>query len=286
MQNFDKYCQALGVSPGDGPEAVKQAFRSRIKQHHPDAQRGGDSDSGSSDNDSHSRLLIEAYTAFKKGVPCQPASSVSSSQTTPQGRPAPQRGTDGFAGFGNPFRDPSVDPREAGRRFAEAAYEAHHRFHDQVGGRGRSHHQVRGNSHRTVWTAPDENSPLGDVYVNLSDMIWGDDPRTEVYGKHARVREYQPSHGGPAVDGQHPYDQAIEYYTRAEAGLRETVRRFERRSNRFKTNWIRDYIGELARVQVLFRDVSKRYPALSGKSLARVRQISELITEIKKSRTA
>ncbi|MEQ9362745.1 MAG: hypothetical protein RIF32_00795 [Leptospirales bacterium] len=274
MQNFDKYCQALGVTPGDGPEVVKKAFRARIKQHHPDANRQAD--------DGHSRLLIEAYAEFKKGVPARPARKPSTIQS-----PGPARGQaagnargtqgpggaannrgNGFAGFGgSPFRD----PYEAGRRFAREA--------------------SRKSAYRTIFTPPDENSPLGDIYVNLSDMIWGDDESSQVYGKRSNVREYRPPRhkGGQDYDDDmpaHPYDQAIEYYTRAEAVLRETVRRFERRSNRFKNSWVRDYIGELARVQVLFRDVSKRYPALSGKSLARVRQISELITEIKNSRTA
>lgn len=265
MQNFDKYCRALGVVPGDGPEAVKKAFRSRIKQHHPDANRQAD--------DGHSRLLIEAYAEFKKGVPARPAKPASTihsagpaggAQRPASGKPAGTQGN-GFAGFGNPFRD----PYEKGRRFAREA--------------------SRKSSFRTVFTPPDENSPLGDIYVNLSDMIWGDDESSQVYGKRSNVREYRaPRHKGGMDDGMpaHPYDQAIEYYTRAEAVLRETVRRFERRSNRFKNSWVRDYIGELARVQVLFRDVSKRYPALSGKSLVRVRQISELITEIKNSRTA
>ncbi len=270
QQDFDKYCRALGVAPGDGPEAVKQAFRSRIKQHHPDANRQAD--------DGHSRLLIEAYAAFKKGVPARPAPQSSTIHSPGPARPqaGPVRsgqsttaGGNGFAGFGsNPFRDPF----EAGRRFAREA--------------------SRKSAFRTVFTPPDEDSPLGDIYVNLSDMIWGDDESSQVYGKHAKVREYRPTRrkggAGYADDDipAHPYDQAIEFYTRAEAVLRETVRRFERRSNRFKNSWVRDYIGELARVQVLFRDVSKRYPALSGKSLARVRQISELITEIKNSRTA
>ena len=266
MHNFDKYCEALGVRPGDGPDVVKAAFRSRIKQHHPDANRQAD--------DGHSRLLIEAYAEFKKGVPSRPAKPASPIHSEGPARPKSNRtaqaGNTGFTGFGNPFRDPF----EAGRKFAREASRK---------------------SFRTVWTAPDENSPRGDVYVNLSDMLWGDDETSQVYGKHAKVREYVPPRhkGGRGGIGDveddlptHPYDQAIEFYTRAEAVLRETVRRFERRSNRFKNAWVRDYIGDLARVQVLFRDVSKRYPALSGKSLARVRQISELITEIKNSRSA
>ena len=262
MQDFEKYCRALGVAPGDGPDVVKKAFRDRIKRHHPDANRQAD--------DGHSRLLIEAYGAFKKGVPARPAAPRAPiSGGAPAARPA-SGGTRAYGGARAPFTSNPFEKNayEAGRRVArEAARKAF----------------------KTFWTAPDENSPLGDVYVNLSDMIWGDDESTHIYGKRSKVREYVPKKRPKRdVDGMssHPYDQAIEYFTRAEAVLRETVRRFERRSNRFKNAWVRDYIGELARVQVLFRDVSKRYPALSSQSLGRVRQISELITEIKKSRTA
>ncbi len=280
IQKYEEYCRILGVTSGDSAETVKRAFRSRIKQHHPDT-------AGATAAGDQAQLLIEAYSVFKKGVPARPAAPRPAPQQQSRRRPGGTTRSGGPHGPDGPARPNPI--YESLRRAQEAGYEH---------GRG-GFDSVR-KQYRTIFTEPDLNSPLGDVYVNLSGMIWGDDEETYVYGKHSNVREYRPKQKRPEDelfekafrrrDGDdfpdHPYDQAVEYFARAEAALRETVRRFDRRSNKFKTSWIRDYIGELARVQVLFRDVSKRYPALSGRALGRVRQISELISEIKNSRSA
>lgn len=60
MDDLDKYCSILGVQPGDSAEIVKEAFRLRIKEAHPDRNGG---------NSEEARLLIEAYRVLKNGVP-------------------------------------------------------------------------------------------------------------------------------------------------------------------------------------------------------------------------
>ncbi len=60
MNDLEKYCSILGVQAGDSAEIVKEAFRLRIKEVHPD-RRNGDSE--------EARLLIEAYRELKNGVP-------------------------------------------------------------------------------------------------------------------------------------------------------------------------------------------------------------------------
>lgn len=60
MDDIKKYCSILGVQAGDSAEIVKEAFRLRIKEVHPDRE-SGDSE--------EARLLIEAYRELKNGVP-------------------------------------------------------------------------------------------------------------------------------------------------------------------------------------------------------------------------
>ena len=67
MDSLYTYCRLLGVRPGDSAEAVKRAFREKIKQCHPDRQG----------NEDQARVLIEAYDALKSGVPVM--------ETTPGG---------------------------------------------------------------------------------------------------------------------------------------------------------------------------------------------------------
>ncbi len=61
MSHLQQYCKILGVKPGASADIVKQAFRQRIKECHPD--RSG------TENTDDARVIIEAYNFLKEGVP-------------------------------------------------------------------------------------------------------------------------------------------------------------------------------------------------------------------------
>lgn len=73
----------------------------------------------------------------------------------------------------------------------------------------------------------------------------------------------------------------MQYFRRAENSLRETVNTFDRQKGRSKKFWARDYIGKLLQVQVLFRDVIRRYPVIAERARVRVLHIDELIRELR-----
>jgi len=77
------------------------------------------------------------------------------------------------------------------------------------------------------------------------------------------------------------FDPADEYFDRAEIALREVVQKFSRKTNQSKRQWSREYVSHLLNVQVLFRDVMRRYPNVYGRANKRLRQIQELMQEIK-----
>ncbi len=257
MEKFDEYCRLLGVRPGESAETVKRSFRARIKALHPDTNARSDKDSA------EARLLIEAYQAFKQGVPQPPPRPPAG----PRGPSPAERG----AGLGDYQRDYQRG-REFGRQVFEEVFENRQEY-------------------------------LKDVWINAAGRMFVDDaPRGGFGGTTAFEPEeslYEPRtverpRRAPRYESDdeilnqlaHPIDQASGYFARAEAALRETVYKFDSKRNRFKGAWVRDYIGALNQVQILFRDVSRRYPAFSLRALHRVRQISELIAEIRKSRSA
>lgn len=145
----------------------------------------------------------------------------------------------------------------------------------------------------------------------------GDDPESQVYGENIEVREYK-TRGRPAKNPKSEPDSDMSFSTdeaatgtataeetvffdpaqfydqehyrtsredllRAEENLRDVVGYFNERQARFTRNWMQSYIPALTHVQVQFRDVSRHHPAFSGRALRRVRQINELIVEIKQS---
>ena len=261
-EKYEEYCRVLGVKPGSGADEVKRAFRTRIKTHHPDRSRESSADERTA------RLLIEAYSAFKKGVPPRgrqegaytvyrrgEASADSGGESA--ARPRGQRGTTYRSG------------QEAGRRIFEAFERAR---------------AERERAERA------ESPFFGNIWQNLAHFLYADDEEFAVYGENIEVREYTPR-VRKAVHSKlfdefidtDPLDAANEYYERAEANLRMVVQRFDGVRHRFRRSWARDFIGELNRVQVLYRDVSRRYPNYAARALQRVRQIRELMFEIRSS---
>ena len=79
-----------------------------------------------------------------------------------------------------------------------------------------------------------------------------------------------------------PLDKGEMFFYRAEMALRDVVAQYNRqKKHRSKRAWSREYTGKLVTVQVLFRDVIVRFPGLSVQARARLKQIDELISEIK-----
>ena len=69
---------------------------------------------------------------------------------------------------------------------------------------------------------------------------------------------------------------------RAEMALRDVVGQYNRqKKHRSKKAWSREYTGKLVTVKVLFRDITIQFPGLTVQAMRRLRQIEELIGEIK-----
>ena len=72
------------------------------------------------------------------------------------------------------------------------------------------------------------------------------------------------------------------HFQRAEAVLQQVVEKYSRqKSGRSRRSWAKDYLSELQQVQVLYRDITRLYPGLSGRSMSRTRQVRELMDEIR-----
>lgn len=118
------------------------------------------------------------------------------------------------------------------------------------------------------------------VWSTFSEAMLADEEDYEP-PPEPKARQYAPHRQTAPRPRSGSLDQAAEYLDRAEFSLRETVKKFNRRTNQSRRQWSKDYIFDLLQVQVLFRDVARRYPVMSGKALNRLRQIQELIVEIK-----
>lgn len=217
MQNLEQYCAILGVRPGDSAEAVKSAFRTRIKSAHPDA-------SGSVNQ---AQQVIEAYEALKDGVPVP--------------RPQYEGGlyVDGVRinpATGRPYRQASTTRRPAGRAtsFAQTVgEELGRKIYEAMQGSGLSE---------------------ADILAFLNAQ---------------RNRSQEADFPG------------MQYLRRAENSLKETIASFDRQKGRSKKYWARDYIGKLLQVQVLFRDVVRRYPVIAERARSRVHQVDRMIRELR-----
>jgi curved DNA-binding protein CbpA len=101
-----------------------------------------------------------------------------------------------------------------------------------------------------------------------------DDPLKRVFHSFEKGSPEPRRTSGPKSPGE-------EHLERAESLLREVVGRYNRQTHRPRRHWARDYIGHLGKVQILYRDVMKRYPHLYVAANRRLTQIKELIAEIR-----
>lgn len=227
-----EYYRLLGIPAGSSPEQIKNAFRARIKECHPDrVPTDGEK----------ARRLIEAYRGLQRGesgpVDQEPVHA-GPRRSEPEPGVRVQTRSRGYAAGA-----------EAGRRIYEAIFKKA----DLAG------------SVENFWDA-----------VHRSVLEEGEE--TEVFGRDVPIREVRWQNQFEGVTNP----KARETLERAEITLREVVRKYDRQKGRSKRAWSKDYILGLTQVQVLFRDAMRRHPSLTGRSLSRLQQIHELISEIKK----
>lgn len=110
------------------------------------------------------------------------------------------------------------------------------------------------------------------------EMVYPKDEDAKVW-EHAPPKKEKPAFF--KTEWSQDEDET-QQYIRAEINLRKIVTSFENQENRFQRQWAREFIGNLTQAQILYRDICHFAPHLSYKALQRVRQISELITEIRK----
>ncbi len=249
LEQFNRHCQVLGVAPGDSAEQVRRSFRLRIKQAHPDT-------SSRKGSKAEAQLLLEAYSAFKKGVPKLKQQDQASFYASPTAA-----GGTNFWGKASPVRKARTYTQEQGHKSAMRMFDAI--FNDI---------QTSTKSFKIFF-----DELAGDLYPEKEHgaAVW------EIPFPKRDGRGYQNS--GSLGDAQLDYHKsdAMERYESAELVLKNIVFSFEHRKNRFQRNWAREFIGELLQVQVLYRDLCRFAPSLSYQALQRVRQISELISEIR-----
>lgn len=228
-----EYFRLLGVPAGASPDQVKNAFRARIKECHPDRVPG---------DGEKARRLIEAYRGVQRG----------------ESGPVEQDVV--HAGPHRTQPEPGVRVHAKSRSYAAGA-EAGRRIYEAIFKKA----DLAG-SIENFWDA-----------IHRSVLEEGED--TEIYGRDVPIREVPWENQFEGVTNL----KARETLERAEITLREVVRKFDRQQkSRSKRAWSKDYILGLTQVQVLFRDAMRRHPSLTGRSLNRLQQIHELISEIKK----
>ena len=145
---------------------------------------------------------------------------------------------------------------------------------------------------RSVFTDAPPHSKIRSFFKNIdfatnvypeneSDTVWEYTPQ-DSFGKSFRESFGESKDFGE--ESENTIHQAgEENYLRAEVLLSETVKSFDSHEDRFKKRWAREFIGDLVQIQVLYRDICRLSPAFTYNALRRVRQISGLISEIRKS---
>jgi len=276
---FKEYYKILGLNPGADTEEVKRAFRSKIKQHHPDTSR-------TPEESEEARRLIEAYHALKNGPP---VSEVFRREETPsrngageRARQAPHRNRYPAFSFGRVYgrrlyEEVFGSPGRAASGGGPAGTGGHARGterapgYDRAGGTGES-----GTATHDWWEALSRR-----LHEEAGANIFGGDSNVDEYVDEYIQRQSRKGRSDTSSSIPGSLDQALHYFNRAEQLLREVVKRYDDSRGLKRRTWIREYLAGLNNVQVLFRDVANRHPILSTKALNRVRQISELSAEIR-----
>ncbi len=190
------------------------------------------------------QLLIEAYYTFKEGVP--PADRFYKMQPNLDKF---------FWGKKTPSHKAHTSSQEKGFRAGKRMFEK-------------------------IFSGSYSNSPHFD-YDHFFESL-----QQEIYAENEDDLVWEHSHTKKKAKPEYSDRNNLfrdTYYERAEITLRETVYKFEQTRRRFDKKWAFEFIGELTQVQVLYRDICNLEPALTYKALCRVRQINELIQEIRKN---
>ena len=246
MEQYQKYCQLLGVEPGADAKRVRESFRSRIKRYHPDA-------GGTESDKKHAQLLIEAYSALKHGVPLAVYEDTRSAAAS--------------------FWKKEASVRKGSTATHEKAYFAAKRMFENI------FNEKRPDISSTNYSFF-KNFGIG-IDTNTEEPLYPPDEDTEIWEYSPLASEENSS--SASCEPWEEDEESREQYACAETSLRQIVSSFEKRGNRFQRQWAREFIGDLAQVQVLYRDLCHSAPHLSYRALRRIRQISELITEIRKA---
>ncbi len=247
MDQFETYCQLLGVKPGTGAEEVRKKFRELIKKYHPDKSKN-------EVDKQRALLIIEAYAMFKNGVPSPPPAS-NSTEATPQDRAAAQA-----------FWQKNVTVTKGYTYSEEHSHYVAERIFKRIFGDSKPHERVR------------------NFFEEMID--------NEIYSDDEDEHQWEVQFTPPQREKSSPYASNENFdfkyknspqnlFERAEITLSETVHSFELKNNRFQKNWASDFISHLTQIMVLYRDICRSAPAYTYKALQRIRQITELINEIK-----
>ena len=249
LEKYKKYCQLLGVGTSASAKEVKQKFHEKIKKYHPDSN-------STAGNKEYSQLLIEAYSALKNGVP-------------PWLKEAEER--ESYIKARQRSHKANTDTKKHG-------YQAATRIFSGVSARISQHEKFR------------------NFFNDLGEEVYPQDEETSVWQYTPQNRSFSSdndvSDNNTSDNDTSTTNDIIEDYQdtnksisweRAETNLQNVVNSFDNRGNRFQKRWAQDFIGNLTQVQVLYRDLCNFDPYCSYKSLERIRQINELIREIRQA---
>ncbi len=254
MSRFHEYCRVLGVAPHASEEEVKSAFRAKIKLHHPDkATHPSQAE--------EARRLIEAYHAVLAGEGREEEVVEAPEQRRPEPPPSGWVHQEG---------------REAARRMFERVFRD--KFAQVFGFRpdmGFDFDAHFGADPREQFrrARPSASRPAG------ANSGARPSPRPEQHRRPEQQQQKQEPRTPPRPEPASP--NVSPGLRRAEDALGNVVDRFQNRGARSKREWCRDYLANLAQVQILFRDLATREPRSETAARLRLGQIKELMSVIR-----